>query len=57
MAQGDNGRELHVIYKKGSSATIEVDLSAHNKDADGGDLCKYCVLDAVRSLDDRPRTA
>jgi hypothetical protein len=56
MLAGDNGRAQHVIYKKGA-ATIEVDLSAHNTEANGGDLCKYCVLDAVLSLDDRPRAA
>lgn len=34
---------------------IEIQLSTNDKS--GGELCKYCILNAIERLDDRPRSA
>lgn len=36
--------------------SVEV-MTARNGVWNSGDFCKYCVIDAVNSLDDRPRSA
>lgn len=43
-------------FKKGMLMEVEV-VTGLNKCWNNGDFCKYCVIDAVNSLDDRPRAA
>lgn len=33
---------------------VEV-IQSHNGVSNDGDFCKYCILDALNTLDDRPR--
>lgn len=35
---------------------VEV-IQSQNKTSNSGDYCKYCILDALYKLDDRPRPA
>ena len=44
------------LKKGGSQLSVEV---IESKDAfgNGGHFCRYCVLDALQKLDDRPRAA
>lgn len=41
-------------FKTHANIEFEV-LTGLNKCWNNGDFCKYCVIDAVNSLDDRPR--
>ena len=53
--QGQNGRRLQATARN-SSARLTVEVITSTKGvANSGDVCKYCVLDALYDLDDRPR--
>jgi uncharacterized protein (DUF927 family) len=53
-------KKTQYSYLKGKNGKIEFEVrtgAGYNEvtgDSDDGEWCKYCVLDAVRSLDDRP---
>ena len=52
---GMNGRRLQATVKnKGCSLTVEV-IQSKDGCANAGDFCKYCVISAIASLDDRPK--
>ena len=42
--------------KNGTKLTVEI---LHSKDdrANAGIFCRYCIIDAINNLDDRPRAA
>ena len=54
-SSGANGRRVSctVIGKHG---TLKVEVQhAINDKWNGGDVCKYCIIDAVKNADDRPQ--
>lgn len=48
------GRMQVRIKRKGVDYGVEV-IHSTNGTSNAGDVCMYCVLDALRELDDRPR--
>jgi len=51
---GDNGKRV-VAEMRGKTGTLHVEvLTAINGVYNGGDVCKYCVIYAVSTCDDRP---
>lgn len=44
------------IKTKEGTLSVEL-LHSWNGTANAGDFCKYCIIDAFISLDDRPRSA
>jgi len=42
------------ITKRGHKLRVEV-IAGVDGVMNGGDVCRYCVIDAVKSLDDRPQ--
>jgi hypothetical protein len=44
------------IQRNGVKLRVEI-LTAKNGTANAGDFCKYCVIEAINALDDRPRPA
>lgn len=55
---GDQSRLTALVKKADRTGQlgVEVIVSKGNV-ANDGDWCKYCVLDALAKLDDRPRAA
>jgi hypothetical protein len=45
------------LRRKGNSLHVEVMTGDGEGNANGGLFCKYCILDALQALDDRPREA
>lgn len=44
------------LYRNGMQLGVEV-ITVRNGTANSGEFCKYCVLDALYKLDDRPQSA
>lgn len=53
---GEISQVVRATAASGSEALLEVSLHVTNK-WKGRDLCKYCAIDAINKLDDRPRAA
>ena len=55
MREGINGlgRLSAKIERNGVSLGVEV-IQSTNGASNSGDVCKYCILDALSTLDDRP---
>ena len=52
---GCNGARLDTEVKvKGIRLKVEV-ITSLDGTGNAGDFCKYCILDALQELDDRPR--
>ena len=49
---------LTAVIKK-SKFSDSIDIGVHYKDSNkvDFDICKYCVIDAINKLDDRPQEA
>jgi hypothetical protein len=54
---GQNLGRLEATLKHGTSTLKAEVLTTWNGTANAGDICKYCVLDALYKLDDRPKAA
>lgn len=55
-------KKLHYSNLKGKHGDIEFEVRTgepptEKSDGKDGEWCKYCVIDAVKSLDDRPIAA
>ena len=56
-AGGKNSGRLEVtIGKNGRALKVEV-MHSQDGTANAGLYCKYCILDAISALDDRPQVA
>lgn len=55
--QGVTGDRLAAqLQSRGTRLDVEV-ITSKNGTSNQGDFCKYCVLDALYKIDDRPRPA
>ncbi len=54
---GPNLGRIEAALKHGTSQLTAVVLTTWKGVENAGDICKYCVLDALYELDDRPRSA
>ena len=52
--QGSLGRLSATVLLKDVKVGVEV-IRSVNGVTNGGDVCKYCILDALYELDDRPK--
>lgn len=60
VAFSDGPERLRAEVKQkgvnGNSLVVQV-MTALNNTSNDGDFCKYCILDALYKLDDRPQIA
>lgn len=54
VSETPGGRLGAKIKKNGAELKVEM-LTSVDGTANKGDVCKYCVLDALYKLDDRPQ--
>lgn len=57
---GKSGGRVATVRGKGiaDGAKLEIEIMHYwNGTANAGDVCKYCLIDALRELDDRPQPA
>jgi hypothetical protein len=55
---GTNGGRLAADVRTREKVLLQVEvIQSLNGTSNAGDVCKYCILDALRRLDDRPRNA
>ena len=54
---GKNLGRIEATLKHDTSQLQAEVLTTWKGTANAGDICKYCVLDALYKLDDRPRAA
>lgn len=53
--EGENGKRV-ACEVRGKTGILKVEvMTGINGTWNGGDVCKYCVIDAVNQADDRPR--
>jgi len=52
---GEKGRLTSEVHPKAGGLLMFEVATGHNGTWNGGDFCKYCVIDAINKLDDRPR--
>lgn len=55
-AVGDEAVMGAVLKRRGLMLGVDVVLKPPAEGAEAGEFCKYCILDALYKLDDRPET-
>jgi hypothetical protein len=53
---GENSRLTGEIRKRAGQVMLRIEvITAKDNKWNNGDFCKYCVIDAILKLDDRPK--